>query len=152
VPGWNSGARVGTVFTDLSRPFKLADTEINALRTNGFRAHGTASRCCCIPGVGTGACAIDTTLFWRSTCVYASGSNSEPCAAAFLDPGFTRPSPAGASPCGHHWGLTSVTCGTTSAMGTSHAGEHVFVGNVTDFAHAYDGREGENPTVRFWVR
>jgi poly(hydroxyalkanoate) depolymerase family esterase len=73
-------------------------------------------------------------------------------AEAFLDAGFTRPSPAGTSPCGHHWGLTSVTCGTTSAMGTSHSGEHVFVGEVTGFIHAYDGRAGEDPSVRFWVR
>ena len=145
VAGWTSGARVGTSFTDLSRPFKLSDAEINALRTTGFRARGTATRCV------QGACSVDTTLYWRPTCAYASGSNSPACYTAFRDAAFTV-SESTTAPCGWHWGLVASDCSTTATMGTSHTGEHVFVGNYRSYVHAYDGRAGEDPTVQFWVR
>ena len=37
-------------------------------------------------------------------------------------------------------------------FGSAHTGDHVFVGNLNSQVHAFDGRAGENPTVRFWVR
>jgi hypothetical protein len=145
VPGWTSGARVGTSFTDVARPFKLSDAEINALRTTGFRARGTATRCV------EGPCSVDTTLYWRPTCLYASGSNSPACYTAFRDAAFTVPESA-AAPCAWHWGLVASNCSTTATMGTSHVSEHVFVGNYQSYVHAYDGRAGEDPSVQFWVR
>ncbi len=39
-----------------------------------------------------------------------------------------------------------------ATMGTSHEGDHVFVGNYGSYVHAYDARSGENPSVQFWVR
>jgi len=145
VAGWTSGARVGTSFTDLARPFKLSDAAINALRTTGFRARGTATRCV------QGPCTVDTTLYWRPTCLYASGSNSPACYTAFRDAAFTVPESASA-PCSWHWGLVASDCSTTATMGTSHVSEHVFVGNYRSYVHAYDGRAGEDPSVQFWVR
>lgn len=145
VAGWSSGARVGGSFTDLSRAFKLSDAEINAMRTTGFRAHGTATTCM------SGPCSVDTTLYWRPACAYASGSNSPACSVAFRDVGFTVVE-GSTTPCGWHWGLVASSCSSTSVMGTSHQGGHVFVGNYGTDVHAYDGRDGENPSVQFWVR
>ena len=119
--------------TDLARPFKLSDAAINALRTTGFRARGTATRCV------QGPCTVDTTLYWRPTCLYASGSNSPACYTAFRDAAFTVPESASA-PCSWHWGLVASDCSTTATMGTSHVSEHVFVGNYRSYVHAYDGR------------
>ena len=151
VPGWNSGAAVGASFTDLARPFKLSDADINALRTYGFRAHGTANYCM-LANESYGPCAIDTLLFWRPTCTYASGSNSPACSTAYRDAAFTTRA-AGASPCKWHWGLAAATCDSgPAALGTSHSGNHVFVGKYESFTHAFDGRPSENPSIRFWVR
>jgi hypothetical protein len=151
VPGWTSGAAVGSSFTDLARPFKLSDADINALRTYGFRAQGTASYCMLEDGVSFGPCAIDTLLFWRATCNYASGSNSSACSTSYRDAAFATRGPGG-TPCAWHFGLTSANCDTLSTMGTSHSGDHVFVGEYQSLTHAYDGRPKENPSVRFWVR
>jgi hypothetical protein len=151
VPDWTSGAAVGASFTDLARPFKLSDADINALRTYGFRAHGTASYCM-FPDESYGPCEIDTLLFWRATCNYASGSNSPACSTAYRDAAFTTMA-TGTAPCEWHWGLTAATCeGGPSTMGTSHEGNHVFAGDYESFTHAFDGRPNENPSVRFWVR
>jgi hypothetical protein len=145
VAGWSSGARVGTAFTDVARVFKLSDAEINALRTNAFRARGTATRCT------TGACSINTTLYWRPTCTYASGSNSPACYTAYRDVNFTMLQ-SSAAPCSWHWGLGASDCVSRSTIGTSHVGDHVFVGDYVSYTHAYDGRAGEDPSVQFWVR
>jgi hypothetical protein len=152
VSGWTSGAAVGSSFTDLTRPFKLSDADIHALRTYGFRAQGTATYCMLADGVSYGPCAIDTLLFWRATCNYASSSNSPACSTAYRDVAFTIQA-RGTSPCNWHYGLTAANCDSTvSAMGTSHLGDHVFVGEYQSFTHAFDGRLNENPSVRFWVR
>ncbi len=145
VTGWTSGAAVGSSFTDLTRPFKLSDDDINALRTTGFRARGTATLC------AQGPCSVDTTLFWRPTCRYASGSTSPDCYTAFRDVGFTVPESATA-PCTWHWGLVAADCAMRATMGTSHEGDHVFAGNYSSYVHAYDARSGEDPSVQFWVR
>jgi hypothetical protein len=152
VPDWTSGAAVGASFTDLARPFKLSDADINALRTYGFRAHGTASYCMLADGTSYGPCTIDTLLFWRATCSYASDSNSPACSTAYRDAAFAKGA-LGTSPCAWHWGLTAATCdGFRSTMGTSHSGNHVFVGEYDSFTHAFDGRPNEDPSIRFWVR
>lgn len=146
VPQWTSGAQIGSSFDDLTKPFKLADGDINALRTYGFRAFGSATRC-----IG-GACNVSTLLFWRATCSYSSSSNSPACSDAYRDVAFMTPA-AGASPCAWHWGLVAATCNLSATLGTSHSGDHVFAGEYGSWDHhAYDGRAGENPSVRFWVR
>jgi len=157
VAGWTSGARVGTDFVDLTAAFKLSDAEINSLRSStanvaGFRAHGTATMCYS-PGLpDPSPCMIDTTLFWSGTCAYASGAQSTACNTPFRDAALTMAFPA-TTPCPQHYGLVASDCAMYDTMGTSHMGDHVFVGDYAPTAiHAYDGRAGENPAVQFWVR
>jgi hypothetical protein len=112
-----------------------------------------------------GPCAVDTTLFWKPTCVYASGGRNPTCGNAFLDPQFTTPTPYGtdATACYWHYGLVSSVCGPypipppipgsdTATFGSSHVGNHIFVGELTTFIHATDGRFPENPNIQFWVK
>ncbi len=151
VAGWTSGAAVGTTTTDTTQSFKLDDADINALVTVRYRARGTASYCT-LEDRTTGACTVDTTLYWADSCVYTSGSTSTgDCTAAYqtydLD-GWTELS----NPCSWHYGLTSADCGVTSEFGTSHDGEHVFAGIVGTYIHGYDGRDNEDPSVEVWVR
>lgn len=151
VAGWTSGAAVGATTTDRTQSFKVADTDINALVRFRYRARGTATMCT-QDDRSVSACTVDTTLYWASTCVYASGSTSTgDCTAAYqtydLD-GWTELS----NPCSWHYGLTSADCGVTSEFGTSHEGDHVFAGIVGTYTHAYDGRTGEDPSVEVWVR
>jgi hypothetical protein len=40
----------------------------------------------------------------------------------------------------------------TATFGSAHVGDHVFVGVVDGFTHAFDGRPGENPSIQFWVK
>jgi hypothetical protein len=146
VSGWTSGDAVGSDFTDNTQSFKLSDTDINALVTEVYRASGQATQC------NTGACSVDLTLFWDASCSYASGtSSSGACAVAYDDLAMTAAT-GNASPCSWHYGLTSVACGGYSEMGTSHSGEHVFVGIRGATDHAYDGRSGEDPSVQVWIR
>lgn len=146
VAGWTGGGRVGVTTTDRSQTFKLTDAEINAMVALRYRARGTATTCL------QGACTVDTTLYWDSACVYESGvSSTGACTAAFQTydlQGWTTLS----NPCSWHYGLTSCECGVTSEFGTSHEGDHVFVGIVGTYTHAYDGRDGENPSVEVWVK
>jgi len=146
VAGWTSGARVGTTLTDRTQSFKLSDDAINATVMMRYRARGTATTCL------QGACAVDTTLYWDSACVYDSGhASTGACTAAFqtydLQDWTTL-----SNPCSWHYGLTSADCGTTSEFGTSHDGDHVFVGVVGTYIHAYDGRSGEDPSIEVWVK
>lgn len=150
VPQWTSGAQVGSSFADLARPFKLSDADINALRTYGFRAFGSANYCSVSDGPPR-PCSISTLLFWPASCSYSSSSSSPACSTAYHDAGFIKPA-KGTSPCEQHWGLVAADCNQTATMGTSHSGDHVFVGEYGSWTHAYDGRAGENPSIRFWVR
>ena len=152
VAGWTSGNAVGTTTTDRTQSFKVSDADINGLVLYRYRGHGTATTCIQDDHVTVGACTVDTTLYWASSCVYASGSTSTgDCTAAYqtydLD-GWTELS----NPCSWHYGLTSADCGVTSEFGTSHEGDHVFVGTVGTYIHAYDGRPSEDPNVEVWVR
>ncbi len=151
VAGWTSGAAVGSSMMDRGTSFKVGDADINDLVTVRYRGRGTASYCT-LDGGGTGACAVDTTLYWDSACVYASGTSSTgACTAAYqtysLD-GWTELS----NPCSWHYGLTSADCGVTSEFGSSHDGDHVFVGILGTYTHGYDGRDNEDPNVEVWVR
>ncbi len=151
VPGWTSGGVVGTSTTDRTQSFKLDDTDINALVRLRYRARGVASWCT-LEDRSTGGCAVDTTLYWDSACVYSSGTTSTgTCTAAYqtydLD-AWTELS----NPCSWHYGLTSADCGATSEFGTSHDGDHVFAGIVGTYIHGYDGRADEDPSVEVWVR
>ncbi len=147
VPGWTSGTAVGSTTSDITQTFKLSDADINALVQYRYRAHGTASTCV------NGPCTVDTTLYWAGDCVYDSGhSSTGTCTAAYRTydlEGYTELS----SPCSWHYGLTSAVCGVTSQFGTSHDGDHVFVGLIDgSYTHAYDGRAGEDPSIEVWVR
>lgn len=148
VAGWTSGDQVGSSFTNLALPFKLSDSLINTLKTEGYRAHGTASQCL------DGPCSIDTTLYWKATCNYSSNSLGSTCGVAYIDAQFTS-AVAGVSdstPCGWHWGLVASDCAVVSGLGTSHGDDHVFVGELNSYVHAFDGREGEDPSIQFWVK
>lgn len=151
VAGWTSGGAVGGSTTDRTHSFKLTDAEMNALVTVRYRGHGTATWCMHDDGT-TGACAVNTTLYWASSCVYSSNTPSAgDCAAAYQTydlQGATNLT----SPCPWHYGLTSADCGVTSEFGTSHDGDHVFAGIVGTYTHAYDGRDSEDPNVEVWVR
>ncbi|GDX83728.1 hypothetical protein LBMAG42_55390 [Deltaproteobacteria bacterium] len=151
IPGWTSGSLVGTTTTDRTQSWKLDDSDINALVSVRYRARGLATFCT-LEDRSTGACAVDTTLYWDSACVYTSGSTSTgACTAAYqtydLD-AWTELS----NPCSWHYGLTSADCGVTSEFGTSHEGDHVFAGIVGTYIHGYDGRPSEDPGVEVWVR
>ncbi len=151
VAGWTSGGAVGASTTDRTQSFKLDDSEINALVSVRYRARGLASWCT-LEDRSTGACTVDTTLYWDTACVYSSGTTSSgACTAAYqtydLD-AWTELS----NPCGWHYGLTSADCGVTSEFGTSHEGDHVFAGIVGTYIHGYDGRPDEDPSVEVWVR
>jgi hypothetical protein len=149
VAGWTSGSQVGNSFTDLGVPFKMADSMINTIKATAFRAHGTATYCL------QGPCAVDTTLFWKGTCNYSSGSLGASCGTAYLDAGFTRRPPSNpddTTACSWHYGLVSDICLVTSEFGTSHVWDHEFVGIPGTFVHAYDGRANENPSIDVWVR
>jgi hypothetical protein len=155
-PGWNSGSQVGSAFTDLSVAFKLSDALINQIKTTAYRAHGTATHCL-VPNLpDPSACQVDTTLFWSAACSYSSSTRNPHCGEAYVDAALTTRSPTGAtdaSACNWHWGLVSGICQVTSEMGTSHPGEHEFVGLIDgSFVHAFDGRTGEDPSMQFWVR
>lgn len=146
VAGWNSGDQVGTGFTDTATSFKLSDHDINLVAETVLRARGTATVC------QTGACAVDTTLYFSSSCTYDSANTSSgACAVAYTDEALTS-STGHATPCGWHYGLTSSACQSNAGMGTSHSGDHVFVGESDSFVHAYDGRSGEDPSLQIWAR
>jgi hypothetical protein len=84
--------------------------------------------------------------------ILAYGRFSTACNTAYRGVAFTTRA-LGTSPCDWHWGLTSASCNSTvSSMGTSHSGDHVFVGEYESFTHGYDGRPNENPSIQFWVR
>lgn len=148
VEGWNSGNAVGTSFTDVTKPFKLSDVAINAIKTVAYRGHGTATMC------QTGACTVNTTLYWAASCTYTSSALSANCGNAYTDAALTqRTTTSDATRCSWHWGLVSSSCSPSIAeMSTSHTGDHVFVGVIGTSQHAYDGRAGENPSVEFWVK
>ncbi len=136
----------GSTTSDRSQSFKLSDSDINTLVTEVYRGHGTASSCY------GGACSVDTTLFWSSSCTYASGSTSTgACADAYDDVSLTSARGYN-SPCSWIYGLTSTVCDSIAEMGTSDRGDHVFVGDYDSFLHAYDGRSGEDPDLQVWVR
>ena len=102
---------------------------------------------------GPTPCSVDTTLYWSSSCVYSSNTRPAGCGVAYLDAALTQPTmPTDSTACGWHWGLVSSICGSASGIGTSHIGDHVFVGTIGTSVHAYDGRPQENPNLRFWVR
>ena len=151
VPGWTSGGPVGTSTTDRSLSFKLDDSAINLLVGQRYRARGRASYCT-LEDRSTGACAVDTTLYWDGTCVYSSGTASTgACTAAYQTYDLDAPTEL-TNPCSWHYGLTSADCGVTSEFGTSHDGDHVFAGIVGTYIHGYDGRSNEDPSVEVWVR
>jgi len=146
VSGWTTSGAVGASTTDTARSFKLPDSTINSLVLLRYRGHGTATTC------NYGPCTVNTTLYWAADCVYDSTSASTgACTAAFQTydlQGSTELS----SPCSWHYGLTSADCGVTSEFGSSHEGDHVFVGIVGTYTHAYDGRDGEDPDMQVWVK
>jgi len=149
VPGWTSGEQVNTAFTDLTQPFKLSDSLINNLKTVAFRAHGTATYCY------QGPCTVDTTLYWSATCQYSSNGIGPGCGNAFFDYALTTRDPhvSDVTACSWHYGLVASSCDWAAVeMGTSHIGDHVFVGIIGTSIHAYDGRTGENPSVQAWVK
>ena len=147
VAGWTSGNAVGSSFTNVNKPFKLSDATINSLKTYGYRARGIAATCL------QGPCTVDTTLYWAATCQYTSGGLGVTCGNAYYDAALTqRSSASDSTACAWHWGLVSSICNRISEMGTSHAGDHSFVGRKGTFIHAYDGRTGENPSIQTWVR
>ena len=148
IMGWTSGGQVNASFTDLAQAFKLSDSSINTLKTVAYRAHGSADMCV------QGPCSIDTTLYWKASCQYLSGSLGTTCGDAYLDPALTIrvSNVSDTSACPWHWGLVASNCGLESEMGTSHEGDHVFVGTIGSYIHAFDGRTGENPSIQVWVK
>lgn len=148
VDGWVSGAQVGSGFTDLTAPFKLTDAAINTLVTSGYRGRGTATTCL------DGPCNIETTLFWKASCIYSSSSRNPECGTAYTDAGLSMPVPGSSTgtECPWHWGLVSARCNVTSEFGSSHEGGNVFVGTPGTYQHAYSGRPPEDPAVQVWVR
>ena len=147
VPGWTSADAVGTTYSDLFKSFKLSDADINALVTEAYRGWGDATTCL------DGPCSVDLKRYWDASCTYDSTTSSTgACAVAYSDPDLTQDVGWNA-PCSWHYGLTSVDCsGSVSEMGTSHSGDHVFVGHENSSSHAYSGREGEDPNLRVFVR
>lgn len=153
VTGWTSGGQINTSFTDLAQAFKLSDSSINTLKTVAYRSHGSANMCL------QGTCSVDTTLYWKASCQYSSGSLGTTCGDAYLDPALTirDSNVSDSSACTWHWGLVASNCygsggSEVAEMGTSHDGDHVFVGAIGSFIHAYDGRTGENPSIQVWVK
>lgn len=151
VPGWTSGSAVGTSTTDRTQSFKLDDSEINLLVGQRYRARGRASFCT-LDDRSTGACAVDTTLYWDGACIYSSGTTSAGACTAAYQTYDLDASTELSNPCAWHYGLTSADCGVTSEFGTSHDGDHVFAGVVGTYIHGYDGRSNEDPSVEVWVR
>jgi hypothetical protein len=148
VAGWTNPAALGASYTDPTKPFKLADTDINSMRTVGFRARGSATTCL------QGACTVNTTLYWGVGCLFSSSSRGVACGNAYLDAAMTiRTSSSDATACVQHWGLVSSICNATIAeIISNHQGDHVAVGTIGTTTHAYDGRADENPTLQFWVK
>lgn len=154
VAGWNGGAQVGTSFTDRSKPFKMSDAVLNSIKSSGhgFRAHGKATYCAL--GGGTfGPCSINTTAFFKSSCSYSSSVLAPNCANAFRDYVFAVPIGTDATACpSGHYGLVASTCGVTSTMITSHAGDLIAVGAYAASIEAHNGRPLENPSIDVWVK
>ena len=139
---------MGSDFTDLSSAFKLSDSEINDLVTTGYRGFGWASQCY------SGACSVDITRYWDASCVYQSNGNSTACGAAWKDVDLTSVSTCTGSPCGWHYGLTAVACGSCTEFISSHSSNHIGTGvdGGSSSEHAYDGRYPEDPSLEVWVR
>lgn len=147
VDGWNLPDQVGTDFTDPNAPFKFSDSLINLLADSAYRGYGTANTCFGAP------CTIATKLFWKGTCEYSSGSRNPGCATPYLEPAFTNQAPltSETDACSWHFGLVASSCGPTSAFGSSHEGNTVFVGQIGSDLHAY-AAAGDDIILRVWVR
>jgi Concanavalin A-like lectin/glucanases superfamily/Fibrinogen beta and gamma chains, C-terminal globular domain len=156
VAGWNSGAQVGTGFTDRTKVFKMSDAVINSLKTSthGYRAHGKAT-ICLLDGTNVGPCSVNTTVFYKTACVYASGSLGAGCGNGFRDYAFASPiaGTSNATACPWHFGLVSAACAAPPAtMVTNHEGDYVAVGEYASFVHASNARPQENPSIDIWVK
>jgi hypothetical protein len=151
---WSTIDAEGTAFHDLAVPFKLADATINALRTTGFRVNARASRC------QSGPCTIMHSLFFKPTCAFSGVATSTACATAYLDRGFSQPTPAAAAPapCAWHGGLVDSVCTQKGGIVTNHdpihedAGIFLCVGELNSGTIACV-REGTSLAgVQVWVR
>ncbi|MEI6261466.1 MAG: fibrinogen-like YCDxxxxGGGW domain-containing protein [Deltaproteobacteria bacterium] len=150
IAGWNSGNAVGTSFTNQTQSFKLSDETINTIKTTAYRGHGTATVC------AQGPCSVNTTLYWAANCKYSSSTLAANCGNAYTDFALThRTSTSDETAPSWHWGLVSTkTSGDPIIleMSTSHSDNHVYVGTIGTYIHAWDGRVNENPSVQFWVK
>ncbi|MCC6751120.1 MAG: hypothetical protein IT371_25930 [Deltaproteobacteria bacterium] len=149
--GWSgSDKSVGTSFASLTALFKLADKDVNALKTAAFRVDGTASRCL------SGACNVKITVFYRPACVFSSSANSADCSNSFTDLAFTKKTTAGGTnPCTWHWGLVEANCASTSTLTTQHDPSHgivVCVGEIGTMVHGCNGRGAEKAGVKIWTK